>query len=76
MKKRDRLNELKKLDVKALGEKARTLAEELMRLRFRHASGQLEQSSLLNVTRRDLARTKTLLTVKLAEVNRAGAAAK
>jgi len=35
--------------------------EELMKLQFRHASGQLEQSANLNTIRKSIARAKTVM---------------
>jgi ribosomal protein L29 len=66
MKRRKFLNEIEGLDGKALQEKANTLAEELMRLRFKQASKQLEKGHLLRETRRALARVQTMLKRKVA----------
>ena len=59
MKRKEFLNEIKGLDKVALQERAVALAEELMKLRFKRASKQLEKGHLLAKTRRDLARVKT-----------------
>jgi large subunit ribosomal protein L29 len=64
MKRRDFLKEIKGMDAAALQEKANSLAEELMRLRFKQASKQLEKGHLLGETRRQLARVQTVLTSK------------
>jgi ribosomal protein L29 len=61
MKRRDFLKEIAGLDKVALQGKANQLAEELMRLRFKQASSQLEKGHLLKETRRSLARVQTLL---------------
>jgi ribosomal protein L29 len=61
MKRRDFLKEIAGLDKAALQSKANQLAEELMRLRFKQASNQLEKGHLLQQTRRSLARVQTLL---------------
>ena len=66
MKRLDYFKELKGLEVKDLKERARALAEELMKLRFRGASGQLEHSHRSKEIRRNLARVNTLLTSKQA----------
>ena len=60
MKQKDLLNELKKLDKAALSTRARGIAEELMKLRFRKKTGQLEQTHRLRDLRRELARVLTL----------------
>lgn len=64
MKRKDFLKEIKGMEVIALQEKANSLAEELMRLRFKQASKQLEKGHLLGETRRNLARVQTVLTSK------------
>lgn len=64
MKRKDFLKEIKGMEVIALQEKAHSLAEELMRLRFKQASKQLEKGHLLGETRRNLARVQTVLTSK------------
>lgn len=54
------LNELQKLH----GE----LEEELFRLNFRHSTGQLQQTSNIRKTRKDLARVKTIIVEKTQKV--------
>lgn len=61
MKRKEFLKEISGLDKTALQERAVALAEELMKLRFKRASKQLEKGHLLAKTRRDLARVKTAL---------------
>ena len=43
--------------VKKLGD----LKEELFNLRFRHATGQLENPNVLNTVKKDIARVKTVI---------------
>lgn len=63
--KRKSLNvELAKISEADLKAKSVALAEELMKLRFRHATRQLDKTSSLRQVRRDLARTKTALSQK------------
>jgi ribosomal protein L29 len=62
MKRRDFLKEIAGLDKAALQGKANQLGEELMRLRFKQATNQLEKGHLLKETRRQLARVQTALT--------------
>ena len=61
MKRREFLKEIAGLDSSALQEKATKLAEELMRLRFKQSSKQLDKGHLLKETRRALARVQTAL---------------
>lgn len=61
MKRRDFLKEIAGLDKTALQGKANQLGEELMRLRFKQATNQLEKGHLLKETRRQLARVQTAL---------------
>jgi large subunit ribosomal protein L29 len=56
-----KMSELKGLTAEELKAKENELAKELFNLRFRHASGQLENTARLRRTRRDLAQVKTLL---------------
>ena len=60
MKQGEFLNEIKGFSAEDLKKKSLSLAEELMKLRFRKASGQLPQSSRLRDVRRNLARVLTL----------------
>jgi ribosomal protein L29 len=64
MKRKDYINELRNLSLEDLQSRARSLAEELMKLRFRKASGQLEQSHQMQVARRNLARVKSFISGK------------
>jgi ribosomal protein L29 len=61
MKRRDFLKEIAGLDKTALQGKANQLGEELMRLRFKQATNQLEKGHLLKETRKQLARVQTAL---------------
>lgn len=53
--------DIRELATDELKQKNRELAEELFKLRIRHASGQLEAPSTLGKIRRDIARVETLL---------------
>ena len=66
MKRREFLKDINGLDSAALKEKANKLAEELMRLRFKQSSKQLEKGHLLRETRKALARVQTALSQKAA----------
>jgi ribosomal protein L29 len=66
MKRRDFLKEIAGCDKAALQQKAAKLAEELMKLRFKQASQQLEKPHLLRETRTALARVQTELSKRAA----------
>jgi large subunit ribosomal protein L29 len=53
--------EIKDLSTDELKQKDRDFAEELFRLRIRHASGQLESPAMMKNFRKDIARIKTVL---------------
>ena len=53
--------ELRDLSVEELREKEQGLSQELFNLRFQKATGQLGNTSMLQIARRDLARVKTVL---------------
>ena len=64
MKKRDEIKELRSLSDSELIERIASTEEELMKLRFRSASGQLEQTAQLTKLRRRIARAATVLREK------------
>lgn len=69
--KRNAINgEIKGLSSLELKSKADSIAEELMKLRFRKVVGQLDKTHRIKALKRDLARVLTAS----AEVNRSGAA--
>ena len=51
--------ELHELTVDELNSKLKELSEELFNLRFRHATGQLENPCVLSTVKKDIARVKT-----------------
>ncbi len=55
------LKEIRELGSDELKRKNQELAVELFRLRIRHAAGQLEATSALGRTRKEIARIKTVL---------------
>ena len=61
MKKKEFNDKLKGVAKADLVAQAKTLSEELMKLRFRNASGQLEQAHQIPHIRRNLARVRTAL---------------
>ncbi len=64
MKRKDLLKELNGLSIDDLKGRAQANAEERMKLRFRHASGQLEQSHRLGQLKKEYARIQTVIRVK------------
>ncbi|QAZ68445.1 50S ribosomal protein L29 [Solidesulfovibrio carbinolicus] len=56
--------ELRDLDVEALGKKLGESREELFKLRFQHATAQLEKTHRLREVRKDIARIMTVQTEK------------
>ena len=61
MKKSEFAAELKGMSLVDLKERARQVAEELMKLRFRKAVGQLEQTHHLGELKKNLARVNTAI---------------
>ncbi len=59
-------SKLRDMTVEQLREEGRSLAEQLFKLRFQQATGQLEKGSKMREVRKDIARVKTLLTEKAA----------
>lgn len=62
MKKKEFNKEINGLPMGDLRVKAKSLAEELMKLRFRGATTTVEQSHRLKEIRRNLARVRTVMT--------------
>ena len=56
-----KVDELRILEADELGVRLRTARRELYELRFRHAVGQLENSSQISKVRHDIARIMTVL---------------
>lgn len=59
-----KIKDIRDLSVDELRHKSAELAEELFRLRLRHASGQIESPAMLGKIRKDIARIKTVLVEK------------
>jgi large subunit ribosomal protein L29 len=53
--------DLRELNDIELAEKEKELSQELFNLRFRNASGQLENTAGINKVKKDLARAKTVI---------------
>jgi len=56
-----KVDELRVLEADELGMRMRTARRELYELRFKHAVGQLENSSQISKVRHDIARIMTVL---------------
>ncbi|MBI4774479.1 MAG: 50S ribosomal protein L29 [Deltaproteobacteria bacterium] len=57
-------SELRDLSVEELVQQEKALKEELFNLKFQHATGQLENVMRIEVTKRDIARLKTVMNEK------------
>ena len=57
-------SDMRELSVDELKGKERAFSEELFKLRFRKAAGQLESTAMLGKTRRKIALVKTILREK------------
>ncbi|HRE01340.1 MAG TPA: 50S ribosomal protein L29 [Ilumatobacteraceae bacterium] len=64
MAKRSKKSELAELDLAGLINELRATKQEALNLRFRHATGQLENTAALGNTRRQIARINTLIRQK------------
>ena len=56
-----KVNELRELEADELGMRMKTARRELYELRFKHAVGQLENSTQISKVRHDIARIMTVL---------------
>ncbi|MBI4966008.1 MAG: 50S ribosomal protein L29 [Desulfomonile tiedjei] len=56
--------ELRDLSVEELATKEKEFREEEFKLRFRHATGQLEKTARLRILRKEIARVKTIMREK------------
>jgi large subunit ribosomal protein L29 len=54
-------SELKELGVEELAQKARETRDDLFNAKVKHATGQLENTAMLNTLRRDIAKIETVL---------------
>ena len=64
MKSKVFLKEIVGMGKQDLQARAQSIVEELLKLRFRNASGQLEQNHRIRQLRRDLARVQTMMSSK------------
>ena len=57
-------DDLRSMDLDTLVARVKSLEEDVFRVRFQHATSQLQNTSKLEKSRRDLARAKTILRLK------------
>lgn len=57
-------DDLRAMDLDTLVARVKSLEEDVFRVRFQHATSQLQNTSKLEKSRRDLARAKTILRLK------------
>ncbi len=69
MKTKQRLSDLWVMSDDQLNDEVLRLKREQFNLRFRRATGQLENTSTVRLVRRDIARAKTLAAMKRAAAN-------
>ena len=62
--------ELRELSVDQLEAKEKEFREEEFKLRFRHATGQLEKTSRIRQIKKDIARVKTVIREKEKEASK------
>ena len=62
-------HELRELSVDQLEAKEKEFREEEFKLRFRHATGQLEKTSRIRQIKKDIARVKTVIREKEKEAS-------
>jgi large subunit ribosomal protein L29 len=58
---------IREMSLDELQTEERSLSDELFRLRFQRATGQLEKSSKIGAVRKDIARVKTIISEKSRE---------
>lgn len=61
MKSKNFLDDARKMSVAELSDRKRALKEELMKLRFKAAGGQLEKGHVVREIRRNIARVETII---------------
>jgi large subunit ribosomal protein L29 len=74
MAKEIKIEELRKLTIEKIEEEIDTSREQLMRMRFQRATGELKDQNLPRGTRRKIARLLTVLKEKRAEQKTEGGA--
>ncbi len=71
MKRKDLLKEVRGQDEAGLNKKLLTLSEEIMKLRFRKATGQLQQNHLISQMKKQVAIVKTVIKEKVKAASKA-----
>lgn len=62
-----RAKDIRQMDTAAIHKEIDTLKKELFNLKFKHATGQLENTARLNTIKKDIARMLTILTERGAQ---------
>jgi large subunit ribosomal protein L29 len=62
-----RAKDIRQMDTAAIHKEIDTLKKELFDLKFKHATGQLENTARLNTVKKDIARMLTILTERGAQ---------
>lgn len=62
-----RAKDIRQMDTVAIHKEIDTLKKELFDLKFKHATGQLENTARLNTIKKDIARMLTILTERGAQ---------
>lgn len=62
-----RAKDIRQMDTAAIHKEIDTLKKELFDLKFKHATGQLENTARLNTIKKDIARMLTILTERGAQ---------
>jgi large subunit ribosomal protein L29 len=62
-----RAKDIRQMDTDAIHKEIDTLKKELFNLKFKHATGQLENTARLNTIKKDIARMLTILTERGAQ---------
>ena len=63
-------NEIRKMSSEDLNKKVNELKNELFNLRFRLATGQLDNPQKIKVIKRDIARVKTIITERAMKIGK------
>jgi large subunit ribosomal protein L29 len=69
--KAERLKELRALSTEELIKKDKELCEDILRLRFKLSTGELEDTAKIRFARKDVARIKTILSQRARELTNA-----
>ena len=63
-----KIKEIREIDIDELKQKEREFVEELFKLRMQHATGQLDSPLVMKKVRKNIARIKTVLREREAQI--------